>query len=170
EKAALPLLKEAGLAFEELSGAETARRYPQINCERVRWSIFEKDGGYLTARRACAAVLEGFLAEGGQYRQLAAEPGARLAEGELRGIKLQDGATLGADAFVFACGPWLGRLFPDVIGDRVRATRQEVFFFGTHPGDQRFTEQALTCGRITGEVSYTGFPATSGAGPRSPTT
>src|SRR2546422_485340 len=143
EKAALPLLKEAGLAFEELSGAETARRYPQINCEPVRWAIFEKDGGYLTARRACAAVLEGFLAEGGEYRQLAAEPGAHLAGGELQGVKLSDGTTLVADAFVFACGPWLGRLFPDVIGDRVRATRQEVFFFGTPPGDQRFTAQAL---------------------------
>src|SRR5256712_11938099 len=143
EKAALPLLKEAGLAFEELSGSETARRYPQINCERVRWAIFEKDGGYLTARRACAAVLEGFLAEGGEYRQLAAEPGARLPEGELRGVKLSDGATIVADAFVFACGPWLGKLFPDVIGDRVRATRQEGFFFGTPPGDGRFTEEAL---------------------------
>ena len=143
EKAALPLLKEAGLPFEELSGPETARRYPQINCERVRWAIFEKDGGYLTARSACAAVLEGFLTEGGEYRQLAAEPGARLPGGELRDIKLSDGTTIAADAFVFACGPWLGRLFPDVIGDRVRATRQEVFFFGTPPGDQRFTEQAL---------------------------
>jgi len=30
-----------------------------------------------------------------------------------------------------------------VIGDRVRPTRQEVFFFGTPPGDTRFTEGAL---------------------------
>ena len=158
EKAALPLLKEAGLAFEELSGAETARRYPQINCERVRWSIFEKDGGYLTARRACAAVLEGFLAEGGEYRQLAVEPGARLAEGELRGVKLSDGSTIAADAFVFACGPWLGQLFPDVIGDRVRATRQEVFFFGTPPGDVRFTEQALPVWADHGRGFIYGIP------------
>src|SRR6266705_200826 len=50
ERAALPLLQEAGIPFERLSGAETARRYPQINCERVRWAIFEKEGGYLTAR------------------------------------------------------------------------------------------------------------------------
>jgi sarcosine oxidase len=142
ERAALPLLKEAAVRFEELSGAETARRYPQINCERVRWAIFEQDGGYLTARRACAAVLEGFLAEGGAYRQLAVMPptpgGTALAN-----ITLSDGTTLGADSFVFACGPWLGKLFPDVIGDRVRATRQEVFFFGTPPGDRRFGEDAL---------------------------
>ena len=158
ERAALPLLKEAGLAFEELSGAETARRYPQINCEQVRWAIFEKDAGYLTARRACAAVLEGFLTEGGEYRQLAAQAGPQPVGGELRGIKLSDGTTLGADAFVFACGPWLGRLFPDVIGDRVRATRQEVFFFGTPPGDQRFTEQALPVWADHGRGFIYGIP------------
>jgi sarcosine oxidase len=152
------LLKEAGLAFEELSGAETARRYPQINCEHVRWAIYEKDAGYLTARRACAAVLEGFLAEGGEYRQLAAQAGPQPVGGELRGIKLSDGTTLGADGFVFACGPWLGRLFPDVIGDRVRATRQEVFFFGTPPGDQRFTEQALPVWADHGRGFIYGIP------------
>jgi glycine/D-amino acid oxidase-like deaminating enzyme len=158
ERAALPWLKEAGLAFEELSGAETARRYPQINCEQVRWAIYEKDAGYLTARRACAAVLEGFLAEGGEYRQLAAQAGPQPVGGELRSIKLSDGTTLGADGFVFACGPWLGRLFPDVIGDRVRATRQEVFFFGTPPGDQRFTEQALPVWADHGRGFIYGIP------------
>jgi sarcosine oxidase len=158
EKAALPVLKEAGLAFEELSGAQTARRYPQINCEQVRWAIFEQDAGYLTARRACAAVLEGFLAEGGAYRQLAVEAGPQPTGGELRSIKLSDGTTLVADAFVFACGPWLGRLFPDVIGDRVRATRQEVFFFGTPPGDQRFTEQALPVWADHGRGFIYGIP------------
>ena len=158
ERAALPLLKEAGLAFEELSGAETARRYPQINCEQVRWAIYEKDAGYLTARRACAAVLEGFLAEGGEYRQLAAQAGPQPVGGELRGITLSDGTTLGADGFVFACGPWLGRLFPDVIGDRVRATRQEVFFFGTPPGDQRFIEPALPVWADHGRGFIYGIP------------
>ncbi len=142
ERAALPLLKEAGVQFEELSGGEAARRYPQINCERVRWAIFEQEGGYLTARRACASVLEGFLAEGGAYRQLAVAPPAP-AGGELPNVVLSDGTSLSADSFVFACGPWLGKLFPDVVGDRVRATRQEVFFFGTPPGDRRFGEDAL---------------------------
>jgi sarcosine oxidase len=142
EKAALPILRAAGVSFEELSGAETARRYPQINCERVRWAIFERDGGYLTARRACAAVLEGFVAAGGSYHPLAVER-PTPSGGALRGVQLSDGSTLAADTYVFACGPWLGRLFPDVIGERVRATRQEVFFFGTPPGDARFTEEAL---------------------------
>ncbi|OLD97358.1 MAG: hypothetical protein AUG79_00310 [Gemmatimonadetes bacterium 13_1_20CM_4_69_16] len=143
EQAALPILKQAGARFEQLSGAETAKRYPQINCERVRWAIFEQDGGYLTARRACAAVLDAVRAEGGAYRQLAVQPPAAPRGSTLGAVQLSDGSALVADAFVFACGPWLGSLFPDVIGDRVRPTRQEVFFFGTPPGDRRFTEEAL---------------------------
>ncbi len=143
EKAALPILKDAGVAFEELTAADIARRYPQINTDGVRWAIFERDGGYLTARRACAAVLEGFQAEGGAYRQLAVRAPVRAQGGELAAVTLSDGSTLAADRFVFACGPWLGMLFPSVIGDRVRPTRQEVLFFGTPPGDTLFTESAL---------------------------
>jgi monomeric sarcosine oxidase len=143
EKAALPILRDAQVAFEQLTGDETTRRYPQISCERVRWAIFEKDGGYLTARRACATVLQGFLAEGGEYTQLAVQAPVHPRAGELAELTLSDGSRLTADRFVFACGPWLGSLFPDVIGERIRATRQEVFFFGTPPGDRRFTEDAL---------------------------
>ena len=143
EKAALPILRDANIAFEELPGAEVARRYPQINCEQGRWAIVEQDGGYLTARRACATVLEGFLSEGGEYRQLGVQPPIQPRGGELSTVTLSDDSQLTADRFVFACGPWLGSLFPDVIGERVRPTRQEVFFFGPPSGDRRFTEEAL---------------------------
>ena len=157
EKAALPILREAHVRFEELQGPEVARRYPQINCDRVRWAIFENDGGYVTARRACAAVLEGFLAEGGEYRQLAVQTPAPSG-GPLSGVVLSDGSRVTADSFVFACGPWLGSLFPDIIGDRVRATRQEVFFFGTPPGDQRFTENAMPVWADHGTTFMYGIP------------
>lgn len=143
ERAALPILRDARIAVEELTGPEVTRRYPQISCDRVRWAIFEKDAGYLLARRACAAVLEGFLEEGGEYRQLAIEAPVLARTGELSSVTLADGSRLTADRFVFACGPWMGALFPDVIGARVRATRQEVYFFGTPPGDRRFTEEGM---------------------------
>jgi glycine/D-amino acid oxidase-like deaminating enzyme len=158
EKAALPILRDAKIPIEELTGPEVARRYPQVNCDRVRWAIFEKDGGYLTARRACAAVLEGFLAEGGEYQQVAVQGPVQPNGGTLSGVMLTDGRQLTADRFVFACGPWLGSLFPDVIGDRVRATRQEVFFFGTPPGDQRFTETAMPVWADHGTTFMYGIP------------
>jgi sarcosine oxidase len=157
EKAALPILRSENVRIEELSGSDVSRRYPQINCDRVRWAIFEPDGGYLTARRACAAVLEGFLAEGGEYKQLAVQPPVPRG-GQLSSVMLSDGSQLTADRFVFACGPWLGSLFPDVIGDRVRATRQEIFFFGTPPGDQRFTESAMPVWADHGTAFMYGIP------------
>jgi sarcosine oxidase len=143
ERAALPVLRDAGVAFEELTGPEVTRRYPQISCDHVRWAILEQDAGYLTARRACAAVLEGFRAEGGEYRQLAIQAPVATRGGELSAVTLSDGTELMADRFVFACGPWMGALFPDAIGGRIRATRQEIFFFGTPPGDRRFTEEGM---------------------------
>ncbi len=142
ERAAVEHMRAAGLPFEELPAAQAARRYPQINFQGIRWVLREKNAGYLLARRACQAVLAGFLAEGGAYRQAAAEPGT-MENGALGGVKLSDGSTLTADQYVFACGPWLGKLFPDVVGERIMPTRQDVFFFGTPVGDSRFTEESL---------------------------
>lgn len=157
EKASLPLIREVGLPVEELTIAEASRLYPQVNFEGVNWVIHEKEAGYLLARRACQAVLEGFLAEGGEYRQLAVEPGF-MAGDDLREVVLSDGSRLSADRYVFACGPWLGRLFPDVIGGRVTPTRQEVFFFGTPPGDARYLEDRLPAWIDNGERIFYGIP------------
>jgi glycine/D-amino acid oxidase-like deaminating enzyme len=157
ERASLPLLREAGLAFEELTAVAAAKRYPQINFERVEWAIFEKDAGYLTARRACEAVLEGFLAEGGEYRQVSVSPPG-IEGGKLPGLTLSDGTKVAADVYVFACGPWLGKVFPDVMGNLIRPTRQEVFFFGTPPGDTRFSEESLPVWIDHGERLLYGIP------------
>ncbi|MFY9550280.1 MAG: FAD-dependent oxidoreductase, partial [Thermoanaerobaculia bacterium] len=157
EKASLPLLREAGIAFEELTSADAAKRFPQINFERIEWAILEKDAGYLTARLACEAVLEGFVAEGGEYRQVSAAP-AGIEGGKLEGVALSDRTNLVADVYVFACGPWLGKVFPEAIGDYIRPTRQEVFFFGTPAGDPRFSEDSLPVWIDHGERIFYGIP------------
>jgi monomeric sarcosine oxidase len=135
----LPILREHQFAYEELTVAQAAARYPQISFEGIRWALFEKEAGYLLARRACAQVADGFVSEGGAYRHAAAEPG-RIAAGGLDGIRLSDGSTLKADEYVFACGPWLPKLFPELLGKLIEPTRQEVFYFGAPPGDTRFDE------------------------------
>ena len=43
---------------------------------------------------------------------------------------------ISAGQFVFACGPWLGKVFPELLGQRIFPTRQEVFFFGSPAGDE----------------------------------
>ncbi|MCW5981424.1 MAG: FAD-dependent oxidoreductase [Bryobacteraceae bacterium] len=140
EKAALPLMRDAGLAIEELTPREAGKRWPQIDFDGVAWVLHEKDAGFLTARRNCEAVLSGFVREGGEYRQRGVTPGS-IAGGRMEGLSLSDNSRLDADVYVFACGPWLGKLFPGAIGERIQPTRQEIFFFGTPAGDPRFLEE-----------------------------
>ena len=142
ERGSLKPLRQAGIEFQELSARELKKRWPQVCFDGVDWGIYEPACGYLDARASCQAVVEAFVAAGGKYRQLAV-----MAEGLEhalpRGLSLSDGSRLKADYYVFACGPWLGKLFPETIGDLVRATKQDIFFFGTPAGDPRFNDTHL---------------------------
>jgi glycine/D-amino acid oxidase-like deaminating enzyme len=136
-------LRAEKLPIDELTPAAAATRFPQISFDgSIASVLWEPEAGYLFARRACEHVLECFVAEGGEYRQ-SAVPAPVPIGGPLKQIVLEDGTALQADAFVFACGPWLGRLFPDVVGKRVAPTRQEVYYFGTPPGDARFLDPSM---------------------------
>jgi glycine/D-amino acid oxidase-like deaminating enzyme len=163
ERSSLPMLREAGIAYEELSGKEVDSRWPQINVEDVRWAIHEPDGGFLMARVACQEVLEGLLAEGGEYKQVAVLP-HDLEGGVRNGLRLSDASKLVADQYVFACGPWLGKLFPETIGHHILPTKQDVFFFGTPAGDDRFSEAKLPVWADHHDRFIYGIPATDGRG------
>ncbi len=133
----LPLLKEAGLTATEMTPAEARERFPQFHLEDVDKLVHEEEAGFLEARRGCRVVAEALVAEGGEYRELAVQPGP-VGGGRMERLELSDGSILQADAYVFACGPWLGQLFPEVVGDKIRPTRQEVHYFGAPAGDPRF--------------------------------
>ena len=137
ERAAVANIREAGLPVEELAVEELRSRWPGVNWEGVRWAVHEPEGGFLLARRACQAVMEGLVAEGGTYLEAEAAPGT-IRSGRMETIQLSSGVALTMDACVFACGPWLGRMFPEVIGRRIVATRQEVFYFGAPAGERPF--------------------------------
>jgi glycine/D-amino acid oxidase-like deaminating enzyme len=60
---------------------------------------------------------------------------------------------------VFACGPWLPKLLPALLGTRIFPTRQEVFFFAPPEGDGRFAPERLPgwADFNDGDIYY-GFP------------
>jgi len=130
ERGSLPFLKDAGIPFEQLDVKELARRWPQINFEKVEWGIHEPQSGYLLARPSTQAVVDQFVADGGEYRQ-AMVAAQDLESGQWKALPLSDASAIAADRYVFACGPWLGELFPQTVGPHFISTRQEVFFFGT---------------------------------------
>ena len=63
---------------------------------------------------------------------------------EIRGLQTVSGGKVIAKQFVFACGPWLPKIFPALLGDLIHVTRQEVFFFGVPEGNvARFGPEEL---------------------------
>ena len=130
-------MKSAGLALDELTPAEAQRRFPQMSFRGVRSVFLEPRAGYLLARQACELVREAFVREGGTYR-VASVRAVSASGARLRAVTVSDDSRIEADRFVFACGPWLPQLFPDVVGRRIVATRQEVFFFGVPAGETRY--------------------------------
>jgi sarcosine oxidase len=143
-RASAAALRAERLPIDELTPRAAAARFPQIAFDdSITSALWEPEAGYLFARRACEHVVERFIAEGGTYRQAAVHAPVQPDGSPLRRIALDAGDPLDADVFVFACGPWLGRLFPEVVGKRVTPTRQEVYYFGTPPGDTRFLDPSM---------------------------
>ena len=163
ERGSLEPLREAKIKFLELSTPEMRKRWPHINFSDVHWGIFEPECGYLDARASCQAVVEAFIAEGGAYRQLAVSPEG-LENSPLRSLTLSDGSRLKADHYVFACGPWLGKLFPETLGAVIRPTKQDIFFFGPPAGDSRFTDAHLPVWGDHGKRFFYGIPGSDRRG------
>jgi sarcosine oxidase len=134
-------LRRCGVAFEELSRAELAKRYPQIGLDGITKGLLEPHSGALMARRAVAAVVGDAVGDGVEYRV------AKIREprgtGAISSVATAIGERIEASEFVFACGAWLGKIFPDVLNTRIFPSRQEVFFFGGPAGDTRFAPPAL---------------------------
>jgi sarcosine oxidase len=129
-------LRKVGVPFEDLSNAEMKRRYPQIRAGADVEAILEANSGALMAREAVAAVVEQFVRDGGTYQHAAVRP--PQGSGTLREVITSEGESIVGDAYVFACGPWLGKVFPEALGPRIFVTRQDVLFFGVPAGDRRF--------------------------------
>lgn len=151
-----------GLPMERLAPESAAKRWPQIALDGVRSLMFEPEAGYLLARQSCAVVLERARAAGADYRVGAARPVS--ANRALDRLTLTDGTAVAGDTFVFACGPWLGSLFPDVVGTNVRPTRQETYYFGPSPGETRFDDTALPVWVDYGERLVYGVPGNAHRG------
>jgi glycine/D-amino acid oxidase-like deaminating enzyme len=150
--------RRLGLPIEELEGREMARRFPMIDFSGIAAGLFEPRFGALMARRAVQTLVQRFVREGGTYVQGAALP-PRADGGPLKSVTLASGQRVEADRFVFALGPWMGKIFPDLLGRRIFATRQEVFFFAPPGGDARFLPRVMPgwADFNEGDIFY-GFP------------
>jgi sarcosine oxidase len=141
--------------FEQLDRAALGLRYPQINLDGIASGIYESESGVLMARRAVAATVAESVRLGVEFKLAAiAEP---HGSGTFEYVTSGAGEQFSAKEFVFACGAWLAKLFPEFLGDRIFPTRQTVFYFGIPAGDDRFSSPALPTWLIKNDECY-GMP------------
>lgn len=148
-------LKRCDVPFEEMDRPALEHRYPQISFDRVTLGFLEPKSGVLLARRATAAVAEDAIKTGAEFHIVQIQ--TPTGRGRLDTVKSSNGETISAGQFVFACGSWLGKVFPEILAQRIFPTRQEVFFFGVPPGDDRFASPALPTWLFQ-EDEYYGMP------------
>jgi glycine/D-amino acid oxidase-like deaminating enzyme len=139
---AIAVHQRLGLPLEQMDGGQLQRRFPMIDFSDVTVGLFEPGFGALMARRAVQTLVKNFAAGGGRYVHEAAHT-PQQGSGPLTSVRLGSGAILEADAFAFALGPWLPKLFPDLLGSRIFATRQEIFYFAPPKGDRRFLPESM---------------------------
>ncbi len=137
----LQVLAAHGIPTEKLDAAQLRARYPHFRFADSEWAVLEPYAGALLARRAVQALVRLLLLNGVTYEQR-----------HVRSV-----SDVEAGAIVFACGPWLPKVFPDLLGQRILPSRQNVLFFGSPPGEAAYGP-AATPAWIDLAGSYYGLP------------
>ena len=145
------------MPYEHVSVSELKKRFPMIHTEDLHHAWFDPYGGYLKARESCQAVKDAFVKEGGSFIQAFVKPG-NIQSGNLSKILLSNGDSLQADAYIFACGSWLGQLFPEVLGNVITCTKQEAYYFGVPEADAVAYESMPAWVDVDGKDFYYGIP------------
>jgi sarcosine oxidase len=117
------VLRAAGIPVERMSPEEGARLFPSLAVDDLAFVLHEPEAGVLRAADGVRALV-----------RRAREAGARVVTGEARpdGERARLAAgPLEADFVVWACGAWLGTLFPELVP--LRVSFQQLVLFEAPP-------------------------------------
>lgn len=154
-RATYDTLTGLGLAADLLDPDEVGARYPQFDTAGLGAALLEPQAGVIRARAAVQALVQ-HLVRHRSVKYLVARVDALDEQRPLLEMHAHETA-LRADAYVLACGPWLPALLPQSVGARIRATRQEVLYFGVPAGQTLFAASQLPVW-IDFEAGYYGVP------------
>ncbi len=159
----VPFADEHGMSYQYLGLSSLKKRFPQVNTEDLHHGWLDPFGGYLKARESCQAVGEAFVREGGKFVQASVTPG-EIKSGRLSGLSLSNSGSLQADAYLFACGSWMGQLFPEVLGNVITCTKQEAYYFGVPRQDSHAYDTLPAWVDVDGDDFYYGIPGNASRG------
>lgn len=156
----LELWKTVQVPHEVLSVDEVHKRWPVINADDITVALYESDAGVVRARYATQAVAAIAEREGVQRIVARAKPGA-ITNGQMDGVVLEDGTVIRGDSYVFACGPWMRKVFPEHFANRMRIPLGYVCYYGVPEGDTRFTYPNLPSWNFPGVTGWATLPVDS---------
>lgn len=144
----IPFSRKHKMEYEYLSRTDLNNRYEIVNSSDLHHGYFDPFGGYLKARESTQLVVETFVKEGGLYinRQVAA------------------GEKIDADLIIYACGSWLGNMFPKEIGERISCSKQEVYYFGVPAGESQVYDNFPVWVDADDKDHYYGIPGNANRG------
>jgi sarcosine oxidase len=117
------VLRAAGVPVERMAPEEGARLFPSVTVDDLAFVLYEPEAGVLRAADGVRALV-----------RRAREAGARLVVGDAKPslpLAVANDRPLEADFVIWACGAWLGKLFPELVPTRV--TFQQLVLFDAPP-------------------------------------
>jgi sarcosine oxidase len=124
EAASERTLRAQGIPVERLDVASAASLYPSFRGDDLAFVLYEPQGGVLRAERSMKTLAGQAIAHGAQIVRGRGSPDGAA-------VVLEDSTRLEADIVVWACGPWLPKLFPDLVS--LKVTQQELLFLDGGP-------------------------------------
>tara|TARA_X000000950_G_scaffold108205_1_gene136408 strand:- start:117309 stop:118649 length:1341 start_codon:yes stop_codon:yes gene_type:complete len=134
----MDIFNRLGIPYEVIPHDELVRRWPQGRWDDVEYALYEPKAGTVKARESLIAVSENFQAKGGEVDMAHVMPGA-MSGGTMASAVMSNGEDITAGSYLFACGPWIGDVFPDILAGYIRLRRSEVYYVGSPAGDTRYT-------------------------------
>ena len=150
--------KQLRIPFEIPHIDDVRRDYPQFDLTNITFALYDRRAGVVRARRAIEVLAEAFRQRGGEVLMGHASLGDRTGD-RLQNVRtIGPAATLTASTFVFALGPWFPKAFPELMASRIRTPLGHVHYFGTPPGDDRFTFPNIPSWNFPGVTGWAALP------------
>jgi glycine/D-amino acid oxidase-like deaminating enzyme len=145
------------IPYQVLPIDEVRYRWPVYNLDGMTLALYEPDAGVVRARRSCESVAGVFKSLGGKMLISRVWPTMSM-NGKMKSVQLSNGDLLEAPIFVFALGPWFPKVFPDLMGKRMRTPMGNVGYFGPRSGDMRFMFPNLPTWNYPGVTGWPQLP------------
>ncbi len=149
-----------GVKFDVVTPDDARRRWPHIKSDGNNVILYEPDAGVARARDSVQAAVALARDKGVEFRIGRVTPGP-ISSGKMDGITFGDGTRLFADTYVFCCGPWTEKVFPDAMRNKTRLPLGHVCYFGPPIGDDRFSAPNVPSWNVPGVTGWASLPADS---------